>query len=84
MTRVMAAMSGGVDSSVAVHLLANRDDVELEGAYIRTWQHEENFLEIAQQVRRLRMLVESQIQLACHSGWLTWSITIERRWWTIW
>ena len=43
MTRVMAAMSGGVDSSVAVHLLANRDAVELEGAYIRTWQHEENF-----------------------------------------
>ena len=43
MTRVMAAMSGGVDSSVAVHLLANQDAVELEGAYIRTWQHEENF-----------------------------------------
>ena len=31
MTRVMAAMSEA-DSSVAVHLLANRDDVELEGA----------------------------------------------------
>ena len=43
MKRVLTAMSGGVDSSVAAHLLALRDDVEPEGAYIRTWQHEDGF-----------------------------------------
>lgn len=43
MKRVMTAMSGGVDSSVAAHVLAGWEDVEQEGAYIRTWQHEDNF-----------------------------------------
>lgn len=43
MKRVMTAMSGGVDSSVAAYILAQGEDVLLEGAYIRTWQHEENF-----------------------------------------
>ena len=38
----MTAMSGGVDSSVAAYILAQGEDVLLEGAYIRTWQHEEN------------------------------------------
>ena len=43
MKRVMTAMSGGVDSSVASYILAQGEEVYLEGAYIRTWQHEENF-----------------------------------------
>lgn len=41
--RVMIAMSGGVDSSVAAVLLAEQQCYDLAGAYIRTWQHEENF-----------------------------------------
>ena len=41
--RVMIAMSGGVDSSVAAVLLDRKQCYNLEGAYIRTWQHEENF-----------------------------------------
>ena len=39
----MTAMSGGVDSSVAAYILAQGENLLLEGAYIRTWQHEENF-----------------------------------------
>ena len=39
----MIAMSGGVDSSVAAALLAKEQCYDLAGAYIRTWQHEENF-----------------------------------------
>jgi tRNA-specific 2-thiouridylase len=41
--QVMVAMSGGVDSSVAAQLLVQEGKYNLEGAYIRTWQHEENF-----------------------------------------
>ena len=41
--KVMVAMSGGVDSSVAAQLLVHEGKYCLEGAYIRTWQHEENF-----------------------------------------
>ena len=43
MKRVMTAMSGGVDSSVAAYILAQGENLLLEGAYIRTWQHEENY-----------------------------------------
>ena len=43
MKRVMVAMSGGVDSSVAAQVLAGCGDIQAEGAYIRTWQHEDDF-----------------------------------------
>lgn len=39
MARILAAMSGGVDSSVAAALL-KADGLDVEGAYMKNWAHE--------------------------------------------
>jgi tRNA-specific 2-thiouridylase len=41
--RVLVAMSGGVDSSVAA-LLVHRQDLPVEGAYMKNWINEENIV----------------------------------------
>lgn len=43
MSRILAAMSGGVDSSVATALLV-RDGHEVVGAYMKNWINEENIM----------------------------------------
>jgi tRNA-uridine 2-sulfurtransferase len=43
MSRILAAMSGGVDSSVAAALLV-RDGHDLVGAYMKNWINEENII----------------------------------------
>lgn len=40
MKRVLVAMSGGVDSSVAAYLLNQGDDYEIEGCYMKIWLEE--------------------------------------------
>lgn len=40
MRKILVALSGGVDSAVAAHLLLERG-YEVSGAYIRTWMNEE-------------------------------------------
>ncbi len=41
--RVLVALSGGVDSSVAAALLKNQGH-EVEGVYVRTWENEDDLL----------------------------------------
>ena len=41
--RLLVALSGGVDSSVAAALLLDQGH-EVEGVYVRTWQHEDDLL----------------------------------------
>ena len=41
MARILAALSGGVDSAVAAALLV-RDGHEVVGAYMKNWINEEN------------------------------------------
>lgn len=43
MPRILAAMSGGVDSSVATALLV-REGYEVQGAYMKNWINEENII----------------------------------------
>ena len=43
MSRILAAMSGGVDSSVATALLV-REGHEVQGAYMKNWINEENII----------------------------------------
>ena len=43
MPRILAAMSGGVDSSVATALLV-REGHEVQGAYMKNWINEENII----------------------------------------
>lgn len=42
MEKILAAMSGGVDSSVAALLLAQGGDCEVHGAYMKNWINEDN------------------------------------------
>lgn len=42
MERILVAMSGGVDSSVAALLLARQENCVVEGAYMKNWINEEN------------------------------------------
>ena len=41
--KILAAMSGGVDSSVATALLV-REGQEVVGAYMKNWINEENII----------------------------------------
>ena len=41
--RILVALSGGVDSSVSAALLKDQGH-EIEGVYVRTWEHEEDLL----------------------------------------
>ncbi len=41
--RLLVALSGGVDSSVSAALLKDQGH-EIEGVYVRTWEHEEDLL----------------------------------------
>ncbi len=78
--RVMIAMSGGVDSSVAAALLAQKECYDLEGAYIRTWQHEENFFGdclASQEIEDARGVAENSVYRFESS---IWSTIIGRRW----
>ena len=41
--RILTALSGGVDSSVSAALL-KKEGHEIEGVYVRTWEHEDDLL----------------------------------------
>ena len=41
--RLLVALSGGVDSAVSAALLKEQGH-EIEGVYVRTWEHEEDML----------------------------------------
>ena len=41
--RLLVALSGGVDSAVAAALLLDQGH-EVEGVYVRTWEHEDDLL----------------------------------------
>ena len=41
--RLLVALSGGVDSSVSAALLKDQGH-EIEGVYVRTWEHEDDLL----------------------------------------
>ena len=41
--RILVALSGGVDSSVAAYLL-KEEGYKVEAAYVRTWENEKDLL----------------------------------------
>jgi len=41
-THIVIGMSGGVDSSVAAHLLTRRNDMTVEGVFMQNWEDEDD------------------------------------------